>query len=203
MNHADLPHSRSLEEQRVEFSRRRFVAMPLAGILAWAVVGIAGAFLKPLPAAMALFVATGSIAYLGMFLSRFTGENFLDKSRPKNTFDTLFFSTVLMALLVYAIAIPFFMKDYTSLPLSVGILTGLMWVPLSWVIQHWVGLFHGITRTVLITAAWYVFPDCRFVVIPAIIVVVYGITVVILEQRWRRLNMSENSLKSQGIAGGT
>ena len=152
---------------------------------------------------MALFVATGSIAYLGMFLSRFTGENFLDKSRPKNTFDTLFFSTVLMALLVYAIAIPFFMKDYTSLPLSVGILTGLMWVPLSWVIQHWVGLFHGITRTVLITAAWYVFPDRRFVVIPAIIVVVYGITVVILEQRWRRLNMSENSLKSQGIAGGT
>lgn len=203
MNHADLPHSHSLEEQRVEFSRRRFVAMPLAGILAWAVVGIAGTFLKPLPAAMALFVATGSIAYLGMFLSRFTGENFLDKSRPKNTFDTLFFSTVLMALLVYAIAIPFFMKDYTSLPLSVGILTGLMWVPLSWVIQHWVGLFHGITRTVLITAAWYVFPDRRFVVIPAIIVVVYGITVVILEQRWRRLNMSENSLKSQGIAGGT
>src|SRR5439155_14648397 len=64
-------------------------------------------------------------------LSRFTGENFLDKNKPKNVFDSLFFHCIAMALLVYAIAIPFFRVDYTSLPLTVGILAGLMWVPLS------------------------------------------------------------------------
>ena len=75
-----------------------------------------------------------------MLLSRFTGENFLDKSRPKNAFDSLFMLTVKMSLLVYAIAIPFFLRDYTSLPLSVGILTGLMWLPISWIIRHWIGI---------------------------------------------------------------
>jgi len=64
---------------------------------------------------------TGFIAYLGLMLSRFTGENFLDKSKPKNVFDSLFFHCVAMVLLVYAIAIPFFLGDYTSLPLTVGI----------------------------------------------------------------------------------
>ena len=81
-----------------------------------------------------------------MFISKFTGENFLDKSRPRNTFDTLFFMSVLMAVMVYAIAIPFFLIDYTSLPMTVGILAGLMWIPISWIVQHWIGLFHTISR---------------------------------------------------------
>lgn len=105
--------------------------MPLAGIVAWSIVAVAGMLLPPFPACLTLFISTGSIAYIGMFISRFTGENFLDRSKPKNAFDGLFFHTVGMALLAYAIAIPFFIKDYTSLPLTVGILTGMMWVPLS------------------------------------------------------------------------
>jgi hypothetical protein len=178
---------RSLDVQRREFANRRFLAMPLAGTLAWIVVGVAGAVLPPVQATLALFIATGAIAYLGIFLSRFTGEHFTSKSRPKNTFDTLFFYTVGMSLLVYAIAIPFFRLDYTSLPLTVGILAGLMWMPMSWIIQHWVGLFHAIARTVLVTAAWLLFPEQRFTVIPAVIVAVYVVTIVTLEQRWRAL----------------
>jgi len=182
---------RSLEEQRAEFARRRGLAMPLAGLIVWTVIGIAGVFLPPIVRVWALFIGTGFIAYLGITLSRFTGENFLDKSRPKNVFDSLFFHCVAMALLVYAIAIPFFRMDYTSLPLSVGILSGLMWVPFSWIVQHWVGIFHTITRTILVTAAWYLLPHQRFVAIPAVIVVVYAVTIVILEQRWRALRSGD------------
>jgi hypothetical protein len=122
---------RSLEEQRAEFARRRGLAMPLAGLIVWTLIGIAGVFLPPIVRVWSLFIGTGFIANLGIALSRFTGENFLDKTRPKNAFDSLFFHCVAMALLVYAIAIPFFRIDYTSLPLSVGILSGLMWVPFS------------------------------------------------------------------------
>ena len=182
--------NRSLEVQREEWSRRRFLAMPLAGAIAWSIAGVAGAFLPPVYAVWTLFIATGCIAYLGMFLSRFTGENFLDKSRPKNSFDSLFMLTVLMALLVYAIAIPFFLLDYTSLPLSVGILTGLMWIPVSWLIRHWIGLAHAVSRTVLVLAAWYVFPGQRFVVIPVLIVMIYVFTILVLESRWRKLQRS-------------
>ncbi len=178
---------RSLDQQRDEFSRRRFLAMPLAGSIAWVVAGVAGAYLAPLYAVWTLFIATGCIAYVGMLLSRFTGENFLDKSRPKNAFDSLFMLTVLMSLLVYAIAIPFFLRDYTSLPLSVGILTGLMWLPVSWIIRHWIGIAHAVARTAVVVAAWYLFPAQRFVVIPAVIVVIYVFTMLVLETRWRAL----------------
>ena len=182
------PAIRTLDEQRREFARRRGVAMPLAGMVAWCVVGVAGACLPPVPAVWVLFGATGCIVFLGIFFSRFTGENFLDKQRPKNVFDGLFLHTVAMALLVYAIAIPFFQADYTSLPLSVGILSGLMWLPLSWIIGHWVGTFHTLARTALITAVWYVFPLSRFVVVPAVIVAVYAVTIIVLEVRWRRIH---------------
>jgi len=176
---------RSLEEQRAEYARRRGVAMPLAGSIVWTLIGIAWAFLPPILAVWSMFIGTGFIAYLGIVLSRFTGENFLAKIKPKNIFDSLFFHCVAMALLVYAIAIPFFRVDYTSLPLTVGILAGLMWVPFSWIIQHWVGIFHTVARTVLVTFAWYVAPQRRFVAIPAVIVGVYAVTIAILEQRWR------------------
>ena len=50
-------------------------------------------------------------------------------------------------------------------------------------IRHWVGLFHGLSRTVLVLAAWYVFPDHRFVAIPAVIVALYLVTIWALESR--------------------
>jgi len=176
---------RSLDIQRREFAARRFLAMPLAGTVAWAVVALGGV-LAPRSAWLILFIATGSIAYLGIGLSKLTGEDFLDKTRPKNAFDSLFFHTVAMSLLVYGIAIPFFMLEPTSLPLSVGILSGLMWLPVSWLLQHWIGIFHAATRTVLIVAAHYLFPQQRFIAIPLVIVAIYAVTIVVLEQRWRR-----------------
>lgn len=176
--------TRTLEVQRKEFKKGRFLATPLAGTIVWLVIGVASFFMSPTAIVWVLFIGTGSIVYIGMFISKFTGEDFLDKSKPKNVFDNLFLYTVAMAAAVYSIAIPFFIADYTSLPLTVGILTGLMWIPFSWIIEHWIGLFHTISRTVLIVAAWYVFPLHRFTVIPFIIVVIYAITIVVLNQRW-------------------
>lgn len=177
----------TLEIQRTAFSNQRFLAMPLAGTIAWLAVAIAGSFMTSYNAAIILFIATGMILYLGLFISKFTGENLTKKKAYRNVFDTLFFHTVAMSLLVYAIAIPFYLVDHTSLPLTVGILTGLMWLPLSWIIQHWVGLFHATARTAAIVALWYLFPDQRMVAIPVAIAVIYLITIFILESRWRSL----------------
>lgn len=175
----------TLEEQRIEFSNRRFLATPLAGLIAWLIVGIAGLTLSIQATVWVLFIATGSIVYLGIFISKFTGENFLDKKKPKNEFDKLFFFTVGQAILVYSIAIPFFILDYSSLPLTVGILTGLMWLPFSWIINHWVGVFHSCTRTILVLMLWYGLPEYRFIAIPFAIVLIYLITIMILKNRAR------------------
>lgn len=177
----------NLAQQLQEFRARRFLAFPLAGTIAWAIIGIAGIWLSTWWAVMVLFIATGSIVYLGLGLMRLTGEHVPRGERGKNAFDTLFFLAVASALLVYAIAIPFFIVEPTSLPLSVGILTGLMWMPTSWLMGHWVGVFHAVTRTIGIVVLWYVLPEWRFVAIPFFIVLVYLVTMLVLEQRWRRL----------------
>lgn len=174
---------RTLELQRIEFSARKLIATPIAGLIAWLVVGIAGLMLPDQYVVGILFAATGSIVYLGMFISRFTGENFLSKNKPKNAFDSLFLFTVAMAILVYAIAIPFYLIDHTTLPMTVGILSGTMWLPLSWIIRHWVGIFHSVTRTIAILVLHYTFPSERFVYIPFVIVALYIITIIILEKR--------------------
>ena len=182
--------SQTLDEQRAEFARSPFLAMPIAGTIAWSVIGVAGAFLSVSLAAWVLFIATGMIFDLGVLIARITGEDLLGKSRKSNAIDRLFLLTVVMAWMVFAIAIPFFMIELTSLPLSVGILAGLMWIPFSWMIQHWIGLFHGIARTVLVVTCWYLFPGHRFVVIPAVIVAVYLVTIVALAKRPRLLGAS-------------
>lgn len=178
----------TLEQHREEFSQRRYLAVPLAGALCWFLAGIINIFVSAQVAAMVIFIATGSIVYMGMLLSRFTGEDFFRKSKPKNPFDALFLRCLIMAILVYSLGIPFFIIEPRSLPLSVGILTCLMWLPFSWIIQHWIGTFHVVSRIILILVVWYVFPQQSFVLIPAVIVLVYAITIYTLEMRWRKLS---------------
>src|SRR5690606_14025652 len=161
----------------------KFLATPLAGMIVWSIIGTIGLFFSDFIAVWSIFIGTGSIVYLGLFLSKFTGENFLDKSKPKNEFDTLFLFTAAQAILVYAIAIPFFLVDHSSLPMSVGILTGLMWVPFSWIVKHWVGIFHALSRTILVLTLWYLLPEHRFIVIPFGIVLIYLVTLLILRNR--------------------
>jgi hypothetical protein len=63
-----------------------------------------------------------------------------------------------------------------------------MWLPLSWIIQHWIGLFHTLARTALVVVTWYAFPEHRFVAIPLVIVAIYIVTIAVLESRWRKVN---------------
>lgn len=176
-------NNRTLEQQRIEFINQKFLATPLAGLIIWTLIGLIGIFFSDFIAVWSIFIGTGSIVYLGMFLSKFTGENFLDKSKPKNEFDTLFLFTAGQAILVYSIAIPFFLVDHSSLPMTVGILTGLMWLPFSWIIKHWVGVFHTITRIISVLSLWYLLPEYRFITIPFAIVLIYIVTLIILKNR--------------------
>jgi hypothetical protein len=178
-----MSSNQTLDELRAEFGKSRMIAMPIAGTIAWTATGICGAVLPLGLAAWALFICTGMTFGLAVLIAPLVGEDLLGRKGEKTELDDLFLLTILMANLAWAIAIPFFMVHPSSLPLSVGILAGLMWVPFSWMIRHWIGLFHGIARAVLVVAAWYLFPAHRFVVIPAIIVVIYLISIYVLATR--------------------
>ena len=178
--HADL----SLDAQHAAFLDNKFLAMPIAGTIAWTVIGIVGAFASLAVAVWAVWIGTGMIFYLGLGIARLTGEDLLGRERRSDFFDRVFLLSTGSALLVFAIAVPFFLVEPTSLPLSVGILSGLMWLPFSGLIRHWVGLFHGVVRTVGIVAVWYLLPDARFVAVPAVVVAVYLVTIVVLARRY-------------------
>jgi hypothetical protein len=48
-----------------------------------------------------------------------------------------------------------------------------------------VGTFHAVARTILCLVVWYAFPNQRFVVIPAVIVAIYLVSIAALVRRTR------------------
>lgn len=186
----------TLEQQRTAFAERRFLAMPLSGLLVWLTLAFTGWLLPPYQATLAIFIGTGSIVYLGMLVARFTGETLRFSQQPKNVFDKLFLHGVAMSLLVYAIAIPYFLADYRSLPFTVGVLSGLMWLPLGWIIQHWIGILHAVARTLLCTACWVYYPEQSMILIPVSIVLIYTLSIAVLELRWHKLSHNVSQIPS-------
>jgi hypothetical protein len=155
------------------------LAMPIAGACAWTVAGFLGAILSETDSAT---IAMFAIFPTALLVSRFTGEDLLG-TNSQNELDTLSVLSLVTAMLGWGIGIPFWLVEPSSLPLSAGIIAGLVWVPMSWILQHWVCLFHAISRTVLVMAAWFAFPDHRFVVIPAIVVIIYVLTIFVIATR--------------------
>lgn len=174
---------RTLGELRAEFGRTRMLAMPIAGTVAWTAAAIFGALLQDDEArSYALFLCMPAVYPVAMLVSRILGEDTFN-SQHANDLDSLFMLGILMSTLVWGIAIPFWLLEPSSLPLSGGILAGLMWIPLSWMLQHPVGIFHAVTRTILVVAAWFLFPDARFVAVPIAVVAVYLVSIVMLARR--------------------
>jgi hypothetical protein len=182
---------KSIEQQLVEFRQRRFLAMPLSGMIVWTLLIFTGLFLPAYEAVMAIFIGSGSIVYLAMFVSRFTGERIrFEKASERNFFDSIFLATMVMSLLCFSIAIPFFQQDYRSIPFTLAVLSGLMWLPVSTLIGHWVGYVHTLLRVGLCTLAWYLAPEHSFVLQPMIVVLCYVVSIVGLERRWQSLQQA-------------
>jgi hypothetical protein len=177
---------KTLEQYRLAFKQKKLITMPLAGTIVWAILGVMAIFIPAKQMVLPFYIGTGSIFYLALFLSKFTGEKLIAKKGDMNPFDALFLYTVVMSLLCFAMAIPFSLQDYSSVPLTLGVLSGLMWLPISWIIEHKVGTFHALSRTIGVTFAWFAFPEQRFVIIPFVIVVIYLISIYILHGRWKK-----------------
>ena len=61
---------RTLEEQKEEFKSKKLLASPIAGLIAWLIVAISGIFFPDNITVWVLFIATGSIVYLSMGVSK-------------------------------------------------------------------------------------------------------------------------------------
>lgn len=186
--------SLSLDQQLQQFRQRRFLAMPLAGTIAWVLILLAGQLLAPRWHVLASYVLTGCIAYLGMGLSKLTGEDFMASANRANPFSKLFMLSMAQALLAFAIALPFALVRPESAVFMVGMLAGFMWLPMSWLIGHWIGAAHAIGRTLMILLAWFLAPDQGMVWVPLIILAWYALTIALLEKRWAGLRPAQAAM---------
>ena len=98
MSNVTATQALSLDQQLQEFRQRRFLATPLSGAIVWFILIFTGLFLPSKAQVLAVFVGTGSIVYLALLVSRFTGERLkFQSNKQRNFFDTLFLSTVAMS----------------------------------------------------------------------------------------------------------
>lgn len=179
--------AKSLEQYREEYKQKKLITMPIAGAIVWLLLGITALVVPAKNMVLPVYIGTGCIFYLALFISRFTGEKLLVKKDQRNPFDTLFLYTLGMSWCAFAVAIPFGLENYTAVPMAIGIVSGLMWLPISWSLEHNVGIIHTLFRTVLIVIAWYLFPEQRFIVIPFVIVFVYAISLYQLLSRYQQV----------------
>lgn len=188
----------TLEQHRRAFCEKKLMAMPISGAIIWLVLGILGLFIAPEQMVLITYIATGSIFYLALVVAKFTGEDLLaKKGAPKNPFDTLFFATVVMSLMGFSLVFILAQLDYRTVPVSIGIISGLMWLPLSWIIQHKLGVIHTLVRTVTITLVWFLSPENTFVLVPFIIVATYIVSLWQLANRFQQLQQSTGKLANE------
>lgn len=176
---------KTLEQYRDEYKQKKMLAMPISGCAVWFIIGMLGMFVETQYLGLITFIGTGMIFYIALGVAKITNETLLVKKAERNPFDNLFLSTVIMSLMGYGLVIPMTQLDHTTIPLSVGIISGLMWLPLSWTLQHPLGVIHTVTRTVSLVILWYLFPEDRFVVLPFAIVIIYLFSIYQLYTRWR------------------
>ena len=174
--------SETLYELRLAFEREtnRSLAMPLAGALVWLVIAICGYLLPERQATGVMLFGTGLIFPVALLIGKLRRENLTGRLNP---LSRLMGMSVLMVNLLWAVHLPLLMGAPRFFPLSLGIGLGLHWIVYSWIIQHPVGLIHAILRTGLVVTAWSVFPNRRMLAVPAVIVVVYLISLFLMARR--------------------
>jgi hypothetical protein len=171
-----------LTDLRADFDAHagRSLALPIAGVMVWATIGVAGLRLPPASADLVLLFGTGAIFPLGLGLARLLGERLIDNPSP---LASLMGRCLLMVNLLWALHLTMFALDPTLLPLILGIGLGLHWVVFGWVIGHPLGMIHAVLRTVLVAGLWWLVPAHRISVVAAGVVAAYTTSLYLLATR--------------------
>lgn len=162
------------------FHAGRSIALPLAGALVWAIVGIAALFLPERASTMALMFGTGAIFPIALALARPLRERLLDNPSP---LAGLMGRSVFMVNLLWAVHLTVYAQVPDLLPLTLGIGLGLHWVVFGWLIGHRLGIVHAAVRTVLVVTMWWMMPGARVSAVAAAVVVAYVYSIVALMSR--------------------
>ncbi|GLX78531.1 hypothetical protein tinsulaeT_18710 [Thalassotalea insulae] len=166
----------TLDEYRKEFekSSNRSISMPVAGTIIWFLVGLLSTQFSANISIYILLFATGGIFPIALLIAKYRKENLVSSTNP---LAKLMGQCIIMVNLLWVVHIPLLLNAPEFVPLSLGVGLGLHWVVYSWIVNHPVGLIHAVLRSVLIVAAWYLFPNSGILAISCVIVLTYLLSI--------------------------
>lgn len=165
----------TLDQLRADFLAGSTNAMPLAGLIAWSLLGVAAFWLPPATIGTAALYIMMLILPLAFLLDRLRGRN-LFAGGAKDPLTRLFLSSIGGV----AVTIPLVVigadraSDPTLIVLGMAILAGVVWIPYGWAADDPVGLRHAIARALGCYAAYaFASAEYRASAVCAVVAVAY------------------------------
>jgi hypothetical protein len=151
-----------LSDLRAEFLATSTQSMPIAGIVFWAIVGIAALHLPQNTLAYVVLFGSGMIFPFGALLDRLIYKR-MKLSSTGNPVVQLFMQCLALVVLLWPFVI-LAARAAHSVDLVVlggAILMGIIWIPYGWAADDPVGLHHAIGRSILSYTA-YIFAPAHY-----------------------------------------
>lgn len=167
----------TFDEMRRDFIARRgkVPSLPITGCINYSVAAVASLFVPAAWDNLVLFICFWAIPPVAALIGRIRGEAL--GGNPENPLFRLAMLARFMVLATWAIHVPVWIYAPALFPLTVGIAFGLHWIVFSWSIGHPVGLIHTGLRTILVLAAWLLFPAERMGAVCAAVAFCYFLSV--------------------------
>lgn len=169
------------------------IALPAAGLLYWLMLAVAGYGLQPSQWMLLAFAASGLIFPLGLLLRKPLRADILAKSPLASAIGP----ALLSMMLSWPIIIVTSAVNPSLAPLTLAVGMGLHWPVIGWLFGSRVCMIHAISRVLLVTALWYLFPNDRFTLIPLMVAFLYGLTIAALR---REVNKARHLMNSPDSA---
>lgn len=152
--------------------------IPLAGGLWWSALAALGGAVSHHLWSLAAFVASGLLFPLALGIAKLARVDFM---RDRTAVTSVLFPTFVSMLLFWPIAIATFWEANTLTPLVLAVGMSIHWPVIGWSYGRpgpYIG--HAIVRAVACFLAWKLFPEARFMLVPAVVAAAYFATVLVL-----------------------
>ena len=174
----------SLADLRSDFLATSSQAMPLAGLVAWSLLGLAALRLPaPVIGTGALYIM-GFILPLAFLIDRLRGRN-LFAGGTANPLTRLFLASIggIAVTVPLVLAAASAAGDPILVVLGMAILAGVIWIPYGWAAADPVGLRHAVARAIGAYAAFAFAPlELRATAICAVVALAYVYSLVFMRR---------------------
>jgi hypothetical protein len=150
--------------------------MPLAGILFWMVVAVAGRLLPSQQVAYLVGFGSGAIFPLALLIDKLRGRPPVTAAGDNPLVRMFMQNLVVVALLwPFVILAAVVAKNPQLIVLGGAILMGIVWIPYGWAADDPVGMQHAVARCLLSYAAFiFTPPEYRTTTIAVAVLLCYG-----------------------------